>query len=102
MGTLAIVWMVLFPLALPALLGVWVVRLWHDRLAKDAEIVTPAGIAFGISIVCAASLGALVVPELQKEIGPWVIYTGPFAAVLFFVGGIIGWIECTRTSKPKT
>lgn len=77
----------------PAILGVWTMRLWHGQLDKDAEFANPTGIAIGISLVIATSIIAAVVPELQRDVGPWVIYLGVFAAFTFAVGLFVGWAE---------
>ena len=85
----------------PAILGVWSVWLWQGKLDKDAEIANPTGIAVGISLVIAASIIAVLAPEAQQEVGPWIRYLGAYAAVTFAVGLLIGWAE-NRNGKQKS
>jgi uncharacterized paraquat-inducible protein A len=86
-------------IGLPAILGVWVMRLINGELNKDAEFVNPIGIAVGLSVVIAACTVAAISPDAQKELGPSIAYLGFYAAVTFVIGLLIGWADVRNGSK---
>ena len=86
----------------PALLGVWVSRLWYRKLPKDAEIQNASGIAVGIAVVSAFCAVAPLSPDFQKFFGPWISFAGIYALAMLIVGLFIGWVECRDVTGTKT
>lgn len=80
-------------LGVPAVLGVWIVRLWHGRLEKYDEIANPTGIAIGVSLVIAASMYAFLAPDAERLAGPWIKYFWLYSTGTFLIGLFIGWAD---------
>jgi len=99
MTLLGLAWLFALAVGAPALLGLWSTRLFYGKLDKHADIVTPAGIAVGISVVTAASAFAALEPAVAKETGDWVRLSWLFALAMFLVGIVLGWAECRRRAK---
>ena len=94
----AAVWLGTCCIGAPAILGLWLVQLMRGKL-KGEWFATPIGIAAGISVICAASALAVLEPEVQRQIGPWVVYTCAYAGVTFLVGIVVGWAEAKGEVK---
>lgn len=82
---------------LPALLGVWSVRLARGTLG-ESEFVNPPTIAVGFALVLGASALVAISSEWEQQFGPWAKYQGVYAAVTFAIGLTIGWLE-SRNAK---
>ena len=98
MALAGVIWIIAGAIGAPAVLGLWLVRLARGRLNGEL-LANPTGIAIGLSLIGAVSaLGALE-PKLQAELGPWVVYTGAYAAVSFCAGVLVGWAEARGQTK---
>ena len=86
-------------LGLPAVLGVWMVRLWHGELEEGDEFANPTGIAIGVSLVIAASMYTFLAPDAERVAGPWIKYFWLYSTGTFLIGLFIGWADVRNGSK---